>query len=97
MGLAGMGDLVVTCTSRHSRNRNFGLALAAGQNLEQYEQQSHMVVEGALAAQSVTSLAQDKGVELPICELIRDVVWQDSPIDQMVQTLMTRSAKPEFY
>jgi glycerol-3-phosphate dehydrogenase (NAD(P)+) len=50
MGLAGMGDLVVTCTSRHSRNRAFGIAFASGESLASYEQRTGMVVEGAQAA-----------------------------------------------
>ena len=57
MGLAGMGDLVVTCTSHHSRNRTFGEALVAGETLEQYQERTHMVVEGARACVSVCELA----------------------------------------
>ena len=53
MGLAGMGDLIATCTSEHSRNRTFGEALVRGESLEDYEARTHMVVEGARAAHSV--------------------------------------------
>ncbi|MDR2672128.1 MAG: NAD(P)-dependent glycerol-3-phosphate dehydrogenase [Coriobacteriales bacterium] len=97
MGLAGMGDLIATCTSVHSRNRSFGLALAKGTSIAEYEQHSHMVVEGALAAKSVTNLAQNLGVEMPICETMRGVIWEGLPLQETIPDLMKRSAKPEFY
>ncbi|MDR3053651.1 MAG: NAD(P)-dependent glycerol-3-phosphate dehydrogenase [Coriobacteriales bacterium] len=97
MGLAGMGDLIATCMSRHSRNRGFGLALAQGMTLEQYEQQRHMVVEGALACKAVCDLARTQGVEMPISEQVRSVVWEAQPLDAMIWKLLDRSSKPEFY
>ncbi len=97
MGLAGMGDLIVTCTSQHSRNRRFGEALAAGETLDSYEKMTHMVVEGALACKSVTLLAARFGVELPICEMIRRGVWEGLGLDEIIPLLMMRPAKPEFY
>ncbi|MDR1088081.1 MAG: NAD(P)-dependent glycerol-3-phosphate dehydrogenase [Coriobacteriales bacterium] len=97
MGLAGMGDLIVTCTSRHSRNRSFGEALAAGDTLASYEARTHMVVEGALASQSVVLLAHRSHVELPICEMVRRAVWEGLTLDEMIPLLMMRPAKPEFY
>lgn len=97
MGLAGMGDLIVTCTSRHSRNRSFGEALAKGETIASYEEKTHMVVEGALACKSVTYLAAHYEVELPICEMVRRVVWEGVAQDEMIQVLMARPAKPEFY
>jgi glycerol-3-phosphate dehydrogenase (NAD(P)+) len=97
MGLAGMGDLVATCTSPHSRNRSFGLALAQGTTLAQYEQQTHMVVEGALACKTVTDLAHKHGVELPISAQIRSVIWEGKPLGDTVEELTGRPAKPEFY
>ncbi|MDR2035841.1 MAG: NAD(P)-dependent glycerol-3-phosphate dehydrogenase [Coriobacteriales bacterium] len=97
MGLAGMGDLIVTCTSRHSRNRSFGVALAQGETLSHYEEGTHMVVEGALASKSVTNLAALHGVELPICEMVRKAVWEGLALDEMISLLMQRPAKPEFY
>jgi len=97
MGLAGMGDLIVTCTSHHSRNRSFGMALAAGETLASYEAKTHMVVEGALASRSVTNLASLHGVELPICEMVRRGVWEGLDVDEMITLLMMRPSKPEFY
>ncbi|MDR3136078.1 MAG: NAD(P)-dependent glycerol-3-phosphate dehydrogenase [Coriobacteriales bacterium] len=97
MGLAGMGDLIATCTSQHSRNRAFGLALAAGAHYQDYERQNKMVVEGALACQSITRLACAHQVDMPICETMRGVIWEGQPLQEIIPALMRRSAKPEFY
>lgn len=97
MGLAGMGDLIATCTSRHSRNRSFGEALAAGETLASYEAQTHMVVEGALACNSIAHLAARYAVELPLCEMVRKAVWEGLALDEMILSLMQRPKKPEFY
>ena len=97
MGLAGMGDLIVTCTSPHSRNRSFGVELAHGNSLEDYQGRTHMVVEGAVAAQTVTRLAADHGVDMPISEVIHSIIWEDAQIEEAIASLMERSFKPEFY
>jgi glycerol-3-phosphate dehydrogenase (NAD(P)+) len=97
MGLAGMGDLIATCTSRHSRNRGFGLALAQGSTLAQYEQERHMVVEGALACKTVCDLALKHDVEMPISAQVRGVVWDGQALDGIMESLIERTAKPEFY
>ena len=97
MGLSGMGDLVVTCTSKHSRNRAFGLELAAGRTLEDYQGRTHMVVEGAIASKTVTDLAQAYGVDMPISMLVRSIVWENEPLERAITNLIERSFKPEFY
>jgi glycerol-3-phosphate dehydrogenase len=97
MGLAGMGDLIATCTSTHSRNRAFGLELAKGGTLEAYQTRTHMVVEGALACKTVTDMARAHGVEMPISMVVRNVVWDQQPLDQALASLIERSFKPEFY
>jgi glycerol-3-phosphate dehydrogenase (NAD(P)+) len=97
MGLAGMGDLVVTCASKHSRNRRFGCALVEGASLEGFESETHMVVEGARAAMSIPKLAATLGVEMPISDLVRAVVWEGAPIADAISMLMERPYKPEFY
>ena len=61
MGLAGAGDLIATCTSQHSRNRTFGEYVAKGKTLEEYENETHMVVEGALACKTIEPLARSYG------------------------------------
>lgn len=65
MGLAGMGDLIVTCTSQHSRNRTFGEAFAHGETLKEYQDRRRMVVEGAAAARSVSELAVARASMFP--------------------------------
>lgn len=82
MGLAGAGDLIATCTSEHSRNRSFGKLIAQGGTLEQFHKETHMVVEGALACKTILPLAAKHGVELPITECVRKIVWGgESPIE----------------
>jgi glycerol-3-phosphate dehydrogenase (NAD(P)+) len=97
MGLAGMGDLVATCTSPHSRNRGFGLELASGKTLEAYQQRTHMVVEGAAASLSITDLARKQGIELPISEALRSIIWESAPLKKTLLSLLDRSPKAEFY
>ena len=97
MGLAGTGDLIATCMSRHSRNRTFGEALARGVTVEEYEAERHMVVEGAQAARTIGTLASRFGVELPITDVVYEVVWEGLPLDRVAGLLASRSQKPEFY
>ncbi|MDR0347805.1 MAG: NAD(P)-dependent glycerol-3-phosphate dehydrogenase [Coriobacteriales bacterium] len=96
MGLAGMGDLIATCTSTHSRNRAFGLELAGGGTLEAYQERTHMVVEGAIACKTVTNLAYAHNVDMPISMVVRNIVWDRQPLDEAVTSLIDRSFKPEF-
>lgn len=97
MGLAGMGDLVVTCTSRHSRNRTFGEALAAGGTLEEYQARTHMVVEGAAAAKSVAALARRLGVDAPLTFALEKVLWCGVSKEDVFNELIERFPTEEFY
>lgn len=97
MGLAGTGDLIATCMSRHSRNRMFGEALAKGVTVEEYEAERHMVVEGAQAARTIGTLATRYDVELPITDVVRGLVWEHLPLEGVANLLSSRSQKPEFY
>ena len=97
MGLAGMGDLVVTCTSRHSRNRAFGIAFASGESLASYEQRTGMVVEGAQAALSVWELAHKVGVEAPITEAVHAVLYESPGLEEAIDGLLGRRPHEEFY
>ena len=97
MGLAGMGDLVATCTSEHSRNRRFGEAFAHGTSLEEFERQTHMVVEGARAVISVRELAAARGVEVPLCDAVWDMVYGGSSVASVTATLTGRAPTREFY
>ena len=97
MGLAGTGDLIATCMSRHSRNRTFGEALAAGETVEQYEARTHMVTEGAQACKTIGTLSSRYKVELPITDVVRSLVWDHADPREVAGLLAARSLKPEFY
>ena len=97
MGLAGMGDLVATCTSEHSRNRTFGEALARGETLAEYEARTNMVVEGARAAMSVHELAVERGIEAPITAAVHGVLVNELDIDSAKESLLGRLPREEFY
>jgi len=96
MGLAGMGDLVLTCTDDQSRNRRMGLALAAGKTVKAAEQEIQQVVEGVLAARAVHRVAADAGVEMPICEQIYRILYEGAEPQAAVVALMKRELKSEF-
>lgn len=97
MGLAGTGDLIATCMSRHSRNRTFGEALAAGESVDEYEARTHMVAEGALACKTLATLSARYQVELPITDMVRSLVWEGADPREVADLLAARSLKPEFY
>ena len=95
MGLAGLGDLVLTCTDNLSRNRRFGLAVAAGKSTAQAQAEIGQVVEGVQAAQAVREVAQRLKVEMPICEQVYAVLYQNIAPAQAVKQLMSRELKSE--
>ena len=96
-GLAGMGDLVATCISRLSRNRRVGEELGQGRKLEEIVADMNMVAEGVKTSRAVVALAEQGGVEVPLCEHVVKVLYEGiSPAD-MVLSLMLRSAKPELH
>ena len=92
MGLAGLGDLVLTCTDDQSRNRKFGLALARGASPGEAAATVGQVVEGVETSARVMSLARRFGVEMPICEQVRDVVTGASSPVEAVEALLARDA-----
>ncbi|HEX7374121.1 MAG TPA: NAD(P)H-dependent glycerol-3-phosphate dehydrogenase [Steroidobacteraceae bacterium] len=95
MGLAGLGDLVLTCTDDQSRNRRMGLALAAGKTSEQAQREIGQVVEGVLAARAVREVAHRVGVEMPISEQIYRVLYEGLAPKDAVIALMQRTVKTE--
>jgi glycerol-3-phosphate dehydrogenase (NAD(P)+) len=95
MGLAGLGDLVLTCTDDQSRNRRFGLALASGKTPEQAQAEIGQVVEGVLAARAVRDVAKKVGVEMPISEQIYRVLYEGAPAKAAVFALMGRTVRTE--
>jgi glycerol-3-phosphate dehydrogenase (NAD(P)+) len=96
MGLAGLGDLVLTCTDNQSRNRRFGLLLARGMSPEQATEEIGQVVEGAKAAPLALSLADEKGLDLPITQQVVDLIAGKITPLQAVSRLMERRTGQEF-
>ncbi|MEV8353265.1 NAD(P)H-dependent glycerol-3-phosphate dehydrogenase [Streptomyces niveus] len=94
-GLAGMGDLIATCSSPLSRNHTFGTNLGRGMTLEQTIAASKQTAEGVKSCQSVLDLAQRHGVDMPITETVVSIVHEGKPPLVAVKELMARSAKPE--
>ena len=97
MGLAGAGDMVATCMSRHSRNRRLGEMLSVGKTLADFEKETHMVAEGALACKTIALLAEREQVELPIASVVRSIVWEGADVHEDVAALAKRPLKTEFY
>ena len=96
MGLAGLGDLVLTCTDDHSRNRRFGLALAQGASVEQALGDIGQVVEGYQAAAALRRVAAREQVVMPIADGIYGVLYEQLPAEHVVRGLMRRPIRPEF-
>jgi glycerol-3-phosphate dehydrogenase (NAD(P)+) len=96
MGLACLGDLVLTCTDDQSRNRRFGLMLARGVSIEQAHRDIGQVVEGHHAARAVHEVASRERVSMPIAEGIHGVLYRGLAVDQVVRGLMEQPVRPEF-
>ncbi len=94
-GLAGLGDLFVTCTSRHSRNRAVGERIGRGETLEQILKTMSAVAEGVPTTQAALELAAAVGLELPITERVADILWNNADAEQAVRMLMMRPARDE--
>lgn len=94
-GLAGIGDLVVTCTSRHSRNARLGRAIGEGKKLEDVLRSSRMVVEGVFTAKAAKELAGQAGVEMPIAETVCAILFEGLPPLSGVSRLMERERTHE--
>ena len=94
-GLTGIGDLIVTCTSRHSRNWNAGYLVGKGASLEEAQRQVHMVVEGVSATQAARTLANKMGVRMPIADEAYRILFEHKDAMTAVRDLMTRSRRHE--
>ncbi|GAD90129.1 NAD(P)H-dependent glycerol-3-phosphate dehydrogenase [Vibrio halioticoli NBRC 102217] len=95
MGMAGLGDLVLTCTDNQSRNRRFGLALGKGQDVDTAQQEIGQVVEGYRNTKEVWLLADREGIEMPIVEQIYQVLYQGKDANAAAQDLLARDKKAE--
>ncbi len=94
-GLTGVGDLIVTCTSMHSRNRRAGILIGQGKTLTQALDEVHMTVEGVEAAKAAYALSRRCGVEMPITEACYRVLFENASPREEVLSLMTRDKKSE--
>ena len=94
-GLTGIGDLIVTCESRHSRNRKAGMLIGQGYTMKQATDEVKMVVEGIYSAKAALALAKKYDVELPIIEEVNKVLFDDKPAKEGVKDLMVREKRVE--
>ncbi len=96
MGLAGLGDLVLTCTGDLSRNRRLGLALGRGQSIEEAVREIGQVVESVQTADEVMRQARRYGIDLSISEAVRDVLHGEITPAEGLERLLAREQKPEY-
>ena len=94
-GLSGVGDLIVTCTSMHSRNRRAGILIGQGKDGQTAMQEVGAVVEGYYAAKSAYALSRKMGIDMPITEATYQVLYEGADVRQAIQSLLTRLRKAE--
>lgn len=94
-GLTGIGDLIVTCASRHSRNRKAGMLIGEGKTMKEATEEVQMVVEGIYSAKAAMGLSEKYQVPIPIIEQVNQVLFEDKPVKEAVQELMLRDKKAE--
>ena len=95
-GLAGVGDLIVTCTSMHSRNRRAGILIGQGKDPQTAMKEVGAVVEGYYAAKSAWELGQRQGIDMPITEAAYKLLYEGMPVDEAFRTLLQRQRKTEI-
>jgi glycerol-3-phosphate dehydrogenase (NAD(P)+) len=94
-GLAGIGDLIVTCASQHSRNRRAGVLIGQGYSAEDAMKKVNMVVEGVYSARAALALAKKYNESMPIVEQINEVLFNNKNPEIAVKELMLRDCRPE--
>ena len=94
-GLTGIGDLIVTCESKHSRNRKAGMLIGQGYTMDEATAEVKMVVEGIYSARAALALAKKYDVEIPIIEVVNKVLFEDMPAKEGVTELMLRNKRAE--
>ena len=95
-GLTGIGDLIVTCASMHSRNRRAGILIGKGYTMDEAMAEVKMVVEGVYSAKAAMGLAKKYDVQLPIIEQVNEVLFENKPAAEAVKELMLRDKKIEI-
>ena len=94
-GLAGVGDLIVTCTSMHSRNRRAGILIGQGKDVQEAMKEVGAVVEGYYAAKSAYELGKQEGIDMPITEAAYKVLYEGADVKEAVKGLLSRQRKAE--
>ena len=94
-GLSGIGDLIVTCASKHSRNRKAGMLIGQGKSMDKAMKEVNMVVEGVYSAKAAYALAQKYNIEMPIVEAVKKVLFDNIPVKEIVHEIMSREKKTE--
>lgn len=94
-GLTGIGDLIVTCASRHSRNRKAGMLMGKGYTMQQAMDEVKMVVEGVCSAKAAIALGEKYQISMPIIEQVNRVLFENKPAKDAVKELMLRDKKTE--
>ncbi len=94
-GLSGMGDLIVTCASVHSRNRKAGMLMGQGKTMQEATDEVQMVVEGIYSAKAAKALSEQYGVSTPIIDSVNEVLFADRPARECMTELMNRDRKSE--
>jgi glycerol-3-phosphate dehydrogenase (NAD(P)+) len=96
MGLSGLGDLVLTCTTDQSRNQSLGVSLGRGKTLAEVLEARTSVAEGVFTAAAVMTLASELSIELPICGAVNAIVNQEADIGEVVHSLLSRPFRTEI-
>jgi glycerol-3-phosphate dehydrogenase (NAD(P)+) len=95
-GLAGLGDLIATCSSSQSRNHRVGYGLGQGKDLNDIVEEMSMVAEGVKSTRGVLALARRYDIEMPIAEKVGMVLYENANVGQALHELMTREARSEY-
>ena len=95
-GLSGIGDLIVTCASKHSRNRRAGVLIGQGMSYHEAMNEVKMVVEGVYSAKAALKLAKEYHVTMPIVEMVNKILFEDFPVGEALTALLTRDKKSEI-
>lgn len=96
MGLSGLGDIIVTCTSQHSRNRYVGEELGKGKKIEEIVANMNMVSEGAETIKALYVIIQENNIKAPIFSALYEVIYKEKPVTELVSLFMNRDLRSEF-
>lgn len=96
MGLSGLGDIIVTCTSKHSRNRYVGEELGKGRKIDDIISSMKMVSEGAETIKALYAIIKENNIQAPIMSALYEVIYENRPVNELVSLFMNRSLRSEF-